>query len=212
MAVGIESEKIAEGLDSDDGAGNGIVFPHCILDKDFQGFPGAAAEIGKKLPIIEKVTAENFRYAEYEMPVRNFLEDIHAEPFPELHHPLLMARWAEMTPLARKCQEVFVAAIFAFHTGKAVVQITAIEITIDHLLDIGPPEAVLSREMFSIDLDKGLKIVLYAPVIIGQLWIPGAINSGKKGHDLSPLRISCRHNVERSFYLSRRIWTVLIQS
>jgi len=35
-------------------------------------------------------------------------------------------------------------AIFAFHAGKAVVQITAVEITIDHLLDIWPPEAVLT--------------------------------------------------------------------
>lgn len=36
------------------------------------------------------------------------------------------------------------AAIFAFHTGKAVVQLTAVEITMDHLLDIGPPEALLT--------------------------------------------------------------------
>jgi len=36
------------------------------------------------------------------------------------------------------------AAIFAFHAGKAVVQIAAIEIAIDHLLDIGPPESVLT--------------------------------------------------------------------
>ena len=49
MAVRIESEKIAEGLDSDDGAGDGIRghlaarCPHCILEKDLQGFPGAAA-------------------------------------------------------------------------------------------------------------------------------------------------------------------------
>jgi hypothetical protein len=121
-----------------------------------------------------------------------------------------MAGWAEMTPLAGECQEIFMAAVFAFHTGKAVVQITAIEITIDHLLDIGPPESVLPGEMLVIDPDKSLKIVLYAAVIIGQLWIPGTIDSGSKGHDLSPLRISCRHNVERSFYLSRRIWTVVI--
>ena len=73
------------------------------------------------------------------MPVRNLLKDIHAEPLPEFHHPLLMARGAEAATLAGKCQEIFVAAVFAFHTGKAVVQITAIEITIDHLLDIGLP-------------------------------------------------------------------------
>jgi hypothetical protein len=46
--------------------------------------------------------------------------------------------------------------------------------------------------MFIIDLDKGLKIVLYAAVVIGQLGIPGAIDSCRKGHDLSPLRISLR--------------------
>jgi len=60
-----------------------------------------------------------------------------------------------------------VAAILAFNTGKAVVQIAAIEITIDHLLDIGPPESVLPGEMLIIDPNKGLKIVLYAAVIIG---------------------------------------------
>jgi len=48
-----------------------------------------------------------------------------------------------MAALARKCQQIFVAAVFTFHTGKAVAQITAIEITIDHLLDVVPPESVL---------------------------------------------------------------------
>ena len=72
-----------------------------------------------------------------------FLEDIHAEPFPEFHHALLMTRRTEVAALAGKCQEIFMAAVFAFHTGKTVVQIPAIEITMDHLLDIGPPETVL---------------------------------------------------------------------
>ena len=45
--------------------------------------------------------------------------------------------------LAEEGQELFVAVVFAFHAGKAVVQIAAIEIAIDHLLDIGPPEPVL---------------------------------------------------------------------
>ena len=57
--------------------------------------------------------------------------------------------------------------------------------------------------MFIIDLDKGFKIVLHAAVIIGQLLIPGAIDSGSKGHDLSPPRTSCRHYLERPFYLLR---------
>jgi hypothetical protein len=46
--------------------------------------------------------------------------------------------------LAGKCQEVFVAAVFAFQTGKTVVQIAAIQILINHLLDVRSPESVLS--------------------------------------------------------------------
>jgi len=59
-----------------------------------------------------------------------------------------------------------VAAVFAFHAGKPVAQIAAIEIAIDHLLDIRPPEAVLPGEMFIIDLEKGFKIILNAAVVI----------------------------------------------
>ena len=51
MAVRIEAEEIAKGLDGDDGAGDGIVFRNRILEKNLQGFPGAAAKIGKKLPV-----------------------------------------------------------------------------------------------------------------------------------------------------------------
>ena len=35
------------------------------------------------------------------------------------------------------------AAVFASDAGKAVAQIATIQVTIDHLLDIRPPEAVL---------------------------------------------------------------------
>jgi hypothetical protein len=55
-----------------------------------------------------------------------------------------MAGGAKAAALAGKCQQIFMAAVFAFHTGKTVVQIPAIEITMDHLLDIGPPESVLT--------------------------------------------------------------------
>jgi hypothetical protein len=79
------------------------------------------------------------------MSGRNLLEGIHAEPFPEFNHPFLMAGGAKVAALARKCQQIFMAAVFAFHTGKSVVQmIVAVEIAVDHLLDIWPPETVLT--------------------------------------------------------------------
>jgi hypothetical protein len=79
--------------------------------KDFQGFPGAATETGKKLPVIEKITAKDLRDAENEMPMRDLLEDIHAEPLAEFHKPLLVAGGAEVAALAGKCQEIFMAAV-----------------------------------------------------------------------------------------------------
>ena len=48
-----------------------------------------------------------------------------------------------MPPFAGKCQEIFMAAILTFHTGKAFVQIAAIKIPIDHLLGIRSPEIIL---------------------------------------------------------------------
>ncbi len=78
VAVRIESQEIAKRLDSDDGARNGIILRNRLLEKDLQGFPGRAAEIGKKLSIIQEVAEKDFREAEDEMPVRNLLEDIHA--------------------------------------------------------------------------------------------------------------------------------------
>jgi len=167
VGVGIESEKIAEGLHGDDGAGDGIIFWDRLLEEGLQGFPGATAQIGKKLPVVEEVSAEDLRDAEDEMPMRDLLEDIRAEPLAEFHYPLLMAGGAKMATLAGKGQQIFMTAVFAFHACKAVVQIAAIEIAIDHLLDIGSPESVLPGKMLIIDPDEGLKIVLHAPVIIG---------------------------------------------
>ena len=43
-----------------------------------------------------KSFVEDLRDVEDEMPGRYLLEDIHAEPFPELHHALLMTRRTEI--------------------------------------------------------------------------------------------------------------------
>jgi hypothetical protein len=60
------------------------------------------------------------------MPVRNLLEDVHAQPLPEFHHALLVTGRAEVAALAGKCQQVFMAVVFAFHTGKTVLQIAPV--------------------------------------------------------------------------------------
>ena len=52
VAVRIESEEIAEGLDGDNSAGDGIILRDRLLEKGLQGFPGATAEIGKEFSIV----------------------------------------------------------------------------------------------------------------------------------------------------------------
>jgi len=137
------------------------------------------------------------------MPVRNLLEDIRAEPLPEFYHALLMAGRAEMAALAGECQEVLMAAVFTLHTGETVVQVAAVQIPVDDLLYIGTEKSIESFKTFLIDLEKGFKMILHAPVIIGRLRIPWTIHSGGCGHDFSPLRKSDRRIIERAFYLSR---------
>ena len=72
-----------------------------------------------------------------------------------------------MTPLTGESQQIFMPAVLAFHAGKAVVQIAAIEITANHLLNIGTPGSVLSGEIFVIGVEECFKIVFNTSVIIG---------------------------------------------
>jgi len=201
--VGIETEEIAKRLDGDYGAGDGVVLWDGLLDEDLQGFPGAAAEIGKKFTIIQEVTTKYLRNTEDEMPVGNLFKYIHVEPFSEFHHTLLMTGWTEMAVLAGKCQEIFMATILALHAGKTVMENTAVQIPVDDFLDIGTEKSILPFKSFLINLEKGFKMILHAPVIVGRLRVSWTIHSGGSSYDFSPLRISDREIIERSFCLSR---------
>ncbi len=43
------------------------------------------------------------------------------------------------------------AAVFTLDAGKSMLQVATVEITVDHLFDIWPPECVLSGIMLFID-------------------------------------------------------------
>ena len=83
MAVGVEAEEIAKGLDGDHRAGNRILFMNDLLKKNLQRFPSTTAQLMQKISIIEKVPAQDLRDAEDEMPVGNLLEHMCTEPLPE---------------------------------------------------------------------------------------------------------------------------------
>ena len=81
MITGRNIERVSEGLDGVDGAGDGIPLRHRLLKKELQGFPSAATQVGKKIPVIEKIPPQDLREAEDEMPVGNLLEHVGTEPF-----------------------------------------------------------------------------------------------------------------------------------
>ena len=125
------------------------------------------------------------------------LPDLHFSPwnigfkqyeFPEFHHPLLVTGGTKMMALAGKGKKILVVAVFTFHPGKAIVQIAAIKITVNDLLEIGTEESVGPLKPFLIDLDKASQMIFDTAIIIGSLWIAGLINDDRGGHDSSPPR------------------------
>jgi len=93
-----------------------------------------------------------------------------------------------MTALAGEGKKILVIAVFTFHPGKAVVQITAVKITVNDLPEIGTEESVGPLKPFLVDPDEGFQMILDTAVIIGSLWIAGPLYGGWGGHDSSPPR------------------------
>ena len=115
--------------------------------------------------VIKEIPTEDLGDAEDKMSMGHRLDHVLAEPLTELHHPLLVARWTEVTPLARERQKILMAAIAALDPGKAVVQIATVKIPIDNLCHIWAEKAILPLKPIFINLLKGLKVVFYALVV-----------------------------------------------
>ena len=72
-----------------------------------------------------------------------------------------------MAALAGEGKKILVIADLALHPGKTVMQIAAIQITMDDLLEIGPEESVGLLESFLVDLADILVICSFlSPRII----------------------------------------------
>jgi len=94
-----------------------------------------------------------------------------------------MMQWIRfsMAVFSGKGRQVFMAAIFAFHAGKSVMEINAIEVAVYHLLDIGLPKAVFFGKVSIINLNKRFKTVFDATIIIGverMFQLSGGISRG----------------------------------
>jgi hypothetical protein len=75
------------------------------------------------------------------------------------------------------------AAVFASHTGKSVMEDAAIQETVNHLFDVGAKKATPFGKTVVVDLFKSLKVVLNAFIVLGFLWLARAIYRRDIGHD-----------------------------
>ena len=84
--------------------------------------------------------------------------------------------------IARQCKQVLVPTIATPDTGKAIVQDTAVQITVNHLPHIRPEKPILFREPLVIHLFKRLELIFHALVILRNLGIARVINGRNIGH------------------------------
>ena len=90
--------------------------------------PGAAAQLGQQPAIKHKIDPQPLGDRKHPLAVGHLFEHLAHETFAKGHHPLLVARGAKVAPLARIGQQVFVATILALHSGKAEMQIAALQV------------------------------------------------------------------------------------
>ncbi len=83
--------------------------------------------------------------------------------------------------LAGESQKIFMVAIPALNPGKTVVQVATIQVTVNDLLEVRLPEPIRFFEPLLVDLNKGFKMVLHAPLIIRRFRVPGTVDGGRSG-------------------------------
>ena len=104
MITGRNIERVTEGLGSVERHGGWDSSPPLPHEERASGIPRRSESDRKEDPGSplrsgtgsEKVPAQDLWDAEDEMSVGNLLEHVQTEPFPEFHHPLLMAGGTEV--------------------------------------------------------------------------------------------------------------------
>ena len=114
--------------------------------------------------------------------MRYRLDHFLAEPLTKLHHPLLVARRAEVTAFTRESQKILMATISALDPGKAVEQIATVKIPIDDLFHIWSEKAILPCKPILINLLKGLEMILNAAVVRRSMRVARMVNWGRIQH------------------------------
>jgi hypothetical protein len=83
------------------------------------------------------------------------------------------------------------AAIPAFHPGKAVMQDAAVEVPVNNRFYIRTQKTILLGKTVVVDLFKSLKMIFNTLIILRFLWLSRAIYRRDNGH----VRFSCKNKL-----------------
>jgi hypothetical protein len=108
------------------------------------------------------------------------------QPFAVLDHSFLMARGAQEAALARVSHQKFMAALRTFDPCKATMQIAALQITINDVHYVRPPESINRGIAFVPGPFQFFEVGLHALVIGAGARIARAVNIA--GHKIDRQR------------------------
>ena len=157
MEVRVPVQKLAEGLDGGDHAGQHIIPAEQALNFSTDAAPGRRGELAQQPAVETGMHAETLGDGEDHLPVGDGRADVFGDVDGGQQRPLLVAGGASAALLAGEGHENFVPAVRAANASEALVQVAAGEKGLHAALDDRPPEAVLGLEPFVVDLLEGGK-------------------------------------------------------
>jgi len=134
------------------------------------------AKIPQKPAFVLKEDMQHLRHGEDHLAVGNIQEKLLPHPLTPFLPLLRMARWAKSTSATGKVKEALLTTVRTPDAGKPAARVAAVEVALDHILDDGSEEAVLSLETGLIFGQELVKVMEEHPVEHGAFRMSGTVN------------------------------------
>jgi hypothetical protein len=135
--------EIAESLNSPDHGGNADAALNLQLEDIANRIVGGTAELSQQAAVKPEIDSQPLRYREYPLPMRGYRKNLIFEPVGKQQGAFLVARGATRTLAAGESDEKLFSTIRTSDSGKALLQVTALEKLVNGRSNDSPPEAIL---------------------------------------------------------------------
>ena len=176
MGMGVKVDFLSEGLDGGHHA-RAKLCAGCGLEVFDEGQDGCPAELPQEPALVLEEDPQHLGDGEDHLAVGNIQKKFFPHPLGPLFDPLGMARWAKSTSATGKVKEALLTTVRTPDAGKPAARVAAVEVALDHILDDGSEEAVLSLETGLIFGQELVKVMEEHPVEHGAFRMSGTVNS-----------------------------------